>query len=139
MAFVPRPDPEKPNERLADPKLAKKLHAEKSGILSWAIRGYLDYQKQGLNPPDSVLAATKDYRESEDSIKAFIREKCVEGAGHQVRASVLYAAYKHWQEGNGERAMGANKFGRHISDLYDSIKDRGGKVYAGIDICQEVE
>ena len=135
MAFVPRPDPNKPNERLADADLPEKLKAEAPGILAWLVRGCLAWQKEGLNPPETVLAATKDYQDSEDTIKTFISEKCIEGAGRSCRAAALYAAYKAWQEGNGERAMTATKFGKIISEAYDFDKDMNGKFYIGLEIC----
>lgn len=135
MAFVPRPDPAKANERLADADLPEKLRDEAPGILAWLVRGCLAWQKQGLNPPESVLAATRDYQDSEDTIKTFISEKCIEGVGRSCRAAALYAAYKAWQEGNGERAMTATKFGKCVSESFDSAKDMRGKVYIGLELC----
>jgi len=88
-----------------------------------------------LNPPESVLAATQEYQDGEDTIKTFISEKCVEGTGHSVRAAALYSAYKSWQEGNGEKAMTATKFGKCVSETFDSVKDRGGKLYLGLELC----
>jgi len=135
MAFVPRPDPAKSNERLADAHLPAKLKAEGPGILAWLVRGCLAWQEEGLNPPESVLAATQEYQDGEDTIKTFIAEKCNEGAGLSCRAAALYSAYKSWQEGNGEKAMTATKFGKCISDVYDSAKDRTGKIYLGLELC----
>jgi putative DNA primase/helicase len=137
MAFVPNPDPAKANEQLADKNLPEKLRAEGPGILAWLVRGCLAWQKEGLNPPESVLAATQEYQDSEDTIKTFISEKCIEGAGHTVRAAALYAAYKAWQEGNGEKAMTATKFGKCISETFDWVKDRGGKMYLGLELCSD--
>ena len=137
MAFVPRPDPNKPNERLADAHLPAKLKAEGPGILAWLVRGCLAWQKEGLNPPESVLAATQEYQDGEDTIKVFIAEKCIEGAGRSCRASALYSAYKSWAELSGEKAMNANKFGKIISESYDSAKDRTGKIYLGMELCAE--
>lgn len=135
MAFVPRPDPTKANERLADAHLPVKLKAEGPGILAWLVRGCLAWQKEGLNPPESVLAATQEYQDGEDTIKVFIAEKCIEGAGLSVRAAALYSAYKSWQEGNGEKAMTATKFGKRISEAFDSSKDMHGKLYIGLELC----
>lgn len=137
MAFVPRPDPAKANERLADAHLPAKLKAEGPGILAWLVRGCLAWQEEGLNPPESILAATKDYQDSEDNIKVFISEKCNEGANLSCRASALYQAYKSWAELSGEKAMNANKFGKIISESYDSAKDRTGKIYLGLELCAE--
>jgi len=135
MAFVPRPDPAKLNERLADAHLPAKLKAEGPGILAWLVRGCLAWQEEGLNPPESVLAATQEYQDGEDTIKTFISEKCIEGAERSCRAAALYSAYKSWQEGNGEKAMTANKFGKVISERFDSVKDMKGRLYVGLELC----
>jgi putative DNA primase/helicase len=46
-----------------DPQLSQKLLAEKEGILAWAVRGCLAWQRDGLNPPPDVLRANQAYRE----------------------------------------------------------------------------
>ena len=51
-----------------DPRLAEKLRAEFPGVLDWAIRGCLEWQQHGLNPPAIVLNATADYLAGEDAI-----------------------------------------------------------------------
>jgi len=135
MAFIPRPDPAKTNERLADAHLPAKLKAEGPGILAWLVRGCLAWQEEGLNPPESVLAATADYQASEDTIKVFISEKCNEGPGLSCRALALYSAYKSWAELSGEKTMTATKFGKCISEAFDSSKDMHGKLYIGLELC----
>ncbi len=42
-------------------ELGEKLKAEWPAILRWAIEGRLDWQRNGLIRPNSVLAATEDY------------------------------------------------------------------------------
>ncbi|MDA8124033.1 MAG: phage/plasmid primase, P4 family [Deltaproteobacteria bacterium] len=132
MVFVMNPDPAKPNERLADLDLAEKLRAERPGILAWLVSGCLEWQRIGLNPPESVMAATREYRDTEDTLKIFRAERCNEGPTLQVRAGLLYQAYRTWTEGNGERPVTATKFGRYFGECFDSGKDMGGKFYMGI-------
>jgi len=130
LSFVVNPT--KPNERKADLNLAEKLRAERPGILAWLAKGCLAWQREGLNPPKSVLAATAAYRDAEDTIKTFLGERCIEDQALHVRAGTLYAAYKAWAEGNGERSMTGTKFGRYIGERFDSSKDEGGKLYIGL-------
>lgn len=125
-------NPQKPNERKADLNLAEKLRAERPGILAWLVKGCLEWQRQGLNPPESVKAATADYRDTEDTIKTFLGERCNEGPTLSVRAGVLFAAYKAWAEGNGERQLTGKKFGLYVGERFDSIKDTSGKLYIGL-------
>jgi excisionase family DNA binding protein len=50
-------------EHEKDKKLPEKLRAERSGILlAWAVRGCLDWHKNGLGEPEEVRAATEAYR-----------------------------------------------------------------------------
>ncbi|MFZ2418021.1 MAG: phage/plasmid primase, P4 family [Smithellaceae bacterium] len=130
LSFVA--NPQKPNERKADLNLAERLRAERPGILAWLVRGCLAWQEEGLNPPESVLAATANYRDAEDTIKTFLSERCVEGPAMRVRAGELYQAFRTWAEGNGERFMTATKFGRYIGESFDSSKDESGKFYIGL-------
>ena len=133
--FLTNPDPEKPNERKADLHLAEKLMAERPGILAWLVQGCLAWQREGLNPPDSVKAATAEYKAAEDTLATFRAERCIEGPSRQVRAGELYSAYKAWSEANGEKAMNGNKFGRYFGELYDTAKDKTGKFYLGLGLC----
>jgi len=132
MAFLPNPDPNKPNERLADLDLPEKLKAERSGILAWLVQGCLEWQRQGLNPPESVRAATQEYQDTEDTMKTFLQDRCTEGPTQTVRAGKLYEAYKEWAESNGEPPVKNKKFGLYMGALFDSAKDESGKYYIGV-------
>ncbi|MDO0974024.1 phage/plasmid primase, P4 family [Mycolicibacterium frederiksbergense] len=57
-----------------DERLAAKLREEAPGILNWIVAGAVRFYRDGLNPPDSVRAATDGYRAEEDVIGRFITE-----------------------------------------------------------------
>ena len=59
-----------------DKELGSKLTKELPGILNWAIKGCLDWQKQGLNPPQTVLEQVSAYKTEMDSFAQFIRDEC---------------------------------------------------------------
>src|SRR5690606_35756313 len=84
-----------PEDRV-DRTLKHRLRAEMPGILAWAVQGCLLWQKIGLQAPARVQAATDDYRESMDTLGAFMSEECVTGDGHAILVSVLYEAYSTW-------------------------------------------
>ena len=134
FVFITRPDPTKINEKLADLNLAEKLRAERSGILAWLVKGCFEWQRIGLSPPKSVLAATKKYQEAEDTLKTFRSDRCNEGPEFSVRAGALYQAYRQWAEESGERPVNGNKFGEYFKEIFDSVKDRAGKTYLGIEL-----
>lgn len=68
--------PKKDNERPLNNGLKEELLQESEGILNWLIRGSLKYQEVGLCIPQSVKDQTAQYREENDPIGRFIREKC---------------------------------------------------------------
>jgi putative DNA primase/helicase len=94
-----------PDER-QDKRLKGALHTELPGILAWAVRGCLDWQRDGLPTPEAVRLATADYRADMDAVGQFLAEGCVLADGCRVTASALYAAYKDWIEGIGARPLG---------------------------------
>src|SRR5260370_30882862 len=49
-----------------DTKLPAKLREEWPAILNWMVSGCLEWQRDGLNPPACVKAATDSYMESQD-------------------------------------------------------------------------
>jgi hypothetical protein len=60
-----------------DKKLAAKLRAELPGILSWIVRGCLEWQRYGLGESEEVKAATTSYRDDMDNLAGFIQDRCV--------------------------------------------------------------
>jgi phage/plasmid-associated DNA primase len=104
------PDSEK------DKRLPKKLSAELPGILAWAVRGCLDWQREGLYEPPEVTNATEEYRADMDVLAQFIDECCVVMPHVSVQATRLYEAYKDWAESNGEFVERQKKFGMRLSE-----------------------
>jgi putative DNA primase/helicase len=131
-------NPKKPNERKADPDLPQKLRAEASGILAWLVRGCLDWQRIGLNPPEAVLAATRDYQAEEDILGHFIDDRCILGDSIEVKSSALYKAYVAWCDENGHKPISGTRFGKEIKTMFDSYKSGAGYIhYIGIGLLKE--
>lgn len=93
-----------PPER-RDKRLLEQLRAELPGILAWAVRGCLAWQREGLGIPPEVLAATESYREEMDVLAGFLAEHCISQGGAFVETKELYAAYGTWAEGAGEKKL----------------------------------
>ena len=72
-----------------------------AGILNWLIEGYHLLVEEGLDPPESVLAATGIYQEDSDQITQFVRDELAEIPGAEVRTSEVYARYRCWCDDNG--------------------------------------
>jgi putative DNA primase/helicase len=123
MKFVD--EPVGPDERQRDPSLAEKLNAEGPGILAWLVRGCLEWQSQGLNPPEIVKAATAEYRLDEALLGSFLADCCVIAGNVQVKAGEFYKAYRAWCEENGHRPLSSKQFGTKMKIRFDSHTSNG--------------
>jgi putative DNA primase/helicase len=59
-----------------DKDLLEKLKKEWPGILQWAVKGCLKWQKLGLAQPAAVRAASEAYFKEEDAIANWIEDRC---------------------------------------------------------------
>lgn len=133
-----------PEER--DPDLVEKLWAERSGILNWLVDGLMAYLEGGLQEPEAVLEATKEYREESDPIGQFLEDVCVVtgDTADSLRSRDLSAAFSFWMH---ERAGGQWREGtvtRRIREKsrvwnspktgqkFTSVKSNGTMRYSGI-------
>jgi len=99
---------------LRDPKLPVRLQSEYPGILAWAIRGYLEWQKQGLNPPPIVRDATEDYLSGEDLFGRWIEDRVVVTAGAWAPNALLYSNYRQYCLSEGEEACSRKRFAQQL-------------------------
>ena len=79
-----------------DPTLPARLREEAAGILAWAVRGCLAWQREGLKAPQAIRDATEGYRAEMDVLAAFFEECCVFDKRAEASASELYRAYIRW-------------------------------------------
>lgn len=98
-----------------DQTLPDRLWAERDGILGWAIKGCLEWQKIGLKPPASVVSATEEYFESQDAIKRWLEEECIQSERATITTEELYQAWKNWAEKQGEYTGTMRKFSEELS------------------------
>ena len=94
MQFIENPT--QPTERKINKDLPELLKKEYSGILAWCVRGCLEWQGQGLQPPAKVLAATERYKEAEDPIAQFIDERMIVGKQYEALLKDIHAKYSLW-------------------------------------------
>jgi putative DNA primase/helicase len=122
-------------EGRADRNLKDALRPEYPGILTWMVDGCLEWQRRGLEPPQSVRAATDQYRAESDPIADFLRDRCATGPELIARAGELYLAYQSWalKQGLKEREqLTATRFGRLMGQRFPKDSDREGTFYQGV-------
>ncbi len=96
-----------------DKDLKLKLQAEWPAILRWAIEGCLEWQRDGLNPPPEVCAATEQYFEENDVVGRW-REECTEDAPVFTSSKDLYASFKPWCEAESEFVIPQKSLGEAL-------------------------
>ncbi|ETE30571.1 primase [Xylella fastidiosa 32] len=102
-----------------DMRIAEKLAAEREGVLAWIVAGAVEWYKNGLRPPDIVLAASEEYKEEQDRVGQFIDEECEKGAEYEEKLTTpmgdgLYPAYTQWCKASGVHPLSKVRF---IGDL----------------------
>lgn len=89
-----------PHER--DYDLDAKLMAESAGIVAWAVRGAVEWYRSGLMDPGPVKNATKEYRETSDTLAGFFPDTLrPTGDLTRIDGSDAYNAYRDWCEAEG--------------------------------------
>lgn len=122
-------NPRQENERQRDRTLPGQLEKELPGILAWLVRGCLLYQRYGISPPASVLAATEEYKREEDVMQDFVDECLVEQLDHRLSSTEIYDVFARWYAKNrGKRVPTIHSFGKHLGRKLTKER-RGGTVW----------
>lgn len=117
-----------------DPDLAARLQAECGGILAWAIRGCLEWQKEGLRPPSTVVNASEEYFAEQDSVATWISERCKRTDHSFLPVRRAYEDWKAWAVARGE-APGTEKwFSETMGHSLEKKRTNSGQVFLGIQL-----
>ena len=115
-----------------------------AGILQWAVRGAVEYLKDGeLKYPKAVTEATASYRAESDIIQKFIDERCVVGDQAYSLARPIYQEFSKWAAQSGEDGMTETAFGRQLTERdfggrrFQKLKSMKGIRYSGIGLRHE--
>jgi putative DNA primase/helicase len=111
-----------------DLTLPAKLLNEMPGLLNWAIRGCLEWQQGGLQPPPKVIAATQAYRAEMDVFGPFLAECCVLDPQAEVWTNDLWNAYKAWCANSGAKEQSQTKLGRYLGVKGFLAENLGGRI-----------
>jgi len=122
-------------EQKQDKDLLNKLRNEFPGILNWALRGCLEWQKRkGLHAPLAVVSATDTYRAEMDVIERFLTEECTVDSHGTVNVTKLFQAFTDWCAGNAEQLrLSAQNFSARLKNRgFENKHTNKGNVWVGI-------
>ena len=119
-----------------DHELPAKLRAELPGILRWAVEGCLAWQRDGLDTPEAVVAATADYRSEMDLLGEFIEDCCIVDPNVRSKASDLYNRFNYWSDQSGQRVrLTQQAFGRRLNERgFDQSRSNSARWWVGVGI-----
>lgn len=114
---------------MPDEDLPEKLRAESPAILAWMVQGCLDWQRQGLYPPQAVIDATAEYFETEDAFGRWIEERCSTDSSATVTTANLFADWREWANEVGEFVGTEKRLAQTLKQRgYERWRDPGSKV-----------
>ncbi|MPM76047.1 hypothetical protein SDC9_123042 [bioreactor metagenome] len=107
-----------------DKRLNEKLDAELPAIFAWAVAGFAEWLREGLEAPSCIIEASREYRSGEDTVQIFIDECCYVNEHVSVPAKDLFDTFIAWAARNGEKALSRRVF-------YDRLESRRFSKYMG--------
>jgi len=92
-----------------------------SGVLNWCLDGLRLYREEGLEPPESIIKATEEYRADSDKIQQFI-DDCLEKypdddpeySHKNTKGKDAYKRYTAWCQTNGYGVEGKQNFYKEL-------------------------
>jgi len=118
-----------------DKDLPEKLRNEMSGVLNWAIEGAVEWNKNGLNPPEIILSATDDYHAQMDTFARFCKEVIVKREGTSVPKKDVFNAYQNWQfEEGGENLSMTDFRERMVNAGFEEDRTKVARVWKNIEL-----
>lgn len=116
-----------------DLELKDALLKDLDGVMAWIVAGCMEWQRHRLSPPESVLAATAEYLDAEDSFGEWLTECVVEGSSHEELSSALHKSYERWKRERGEGVPGQRRFSGALVDRgFRRSHTRAGSVFHGL-------
>jgi putative DNA primase/helicase len=107
--------------------------SERNGILAWAVRGCLEFQKFGLSPPEPIAKALNVYRSESDVLGQWMEECCV--LNGRVTVGEAYTSWRSFNERSGMMGCSQPAFTRRMTQRrVDTTKSNGQKFFLGLAI-----
>ncbi|WP_405671492.1 phage/plasmid primase, P4 family [Streptomyces canus] len=130
-------------EEERDGELPERLKQAAPAVLAWCYAGWLDYQKQGLNPPDAVRVRTEQYREESDLLARFLKERTLDTPHGYERSGALFTAWSDWCHKSGIKGEEVGSTVTFAASMqargYEKKTRKIGAVWLGLVLNGDVE
>lgn len=121
-----------------DANLPERLRGQLPVVLRWMVEGCLAWQREGLNPPSIVMAATNAYRADSDPFLRWFEERIDEGDSYEVTSSEAFNDYCQWCSDGGELAASRRAFGIRLRQRPGvGTKRTSQRLYTGCRLAPE--
>lgn len=116
-----------------NPHLGEQLQLEADAVLRWAVDGWIEYQQRGLDAPEAVLVATRNYRTDSDTIARFLADRTQTNKYGHVEFSELFEAFRAWAADDGAEPIGRRDFGKALDQRgFTSARTNGRTIRRGL-------
>lgn len=123
------------SEERRDPDLPKRLREEAPAILSWMIEGAAAWHECGLDTPQRIAAASREYMESNDDVLAWIEECCKTGPEYESSSRDLYQSFATFIKERGQHTCSQRVWGERMASIPGISKRKSSGIkYTGISI-----
>lgn len=116
-----------------DKSLPDHLLTELPGILAWAVRGALDWKRNGFTTPEIVAQETQRYRSEENLFGTFVADRYTLDPDARVSCKNFRSDYVQWCEDEGPKPLGARAMGARMRAMgFTIIKSSGVRHWKGL-------
>ena len=122
-------------ESKRDKWLFDQLKTEWPGILAWAIEGCVEYaERDGLDPPCSVVDATREYLQSQDVLHEWLAACCDFGPDYWETPALLFGSWRTWAKDANERIGRRTEFKTRMeaAEFQQGRDNARGRYWRGI-------
>lgn len=122
-----------------DGELDDRLQLEADAVLTWAVNGWRQYQRGGLDAPAVVIAATDRYHRESHAVSRFVEDRCLTGSTvNKATTEQLFKAWEQWRREEGADEISMKVFGQSLDKLGypTSPPCRGKRFRSGIAVME---
>jgi putative DNA primase/helicase len=99
-----------------DPDILAKLKADGPSALNVLLRGFAQFQRSGIQIPESMTRATQQYRDDQDLFGQWLEDNCAIDSNSTTSKEDLYRNYKWWSDSCGVRPLARQRFSRRLTE-----------------------